>query len=113
MDDSSTLGRFLEQIDAADQAMRQHMAREWVHAASASLEQNEGTRLEDLLCLYDQLIELLEFEEVLLAEQPNVWGSARAAREDPKLVGLQLDRLRAQRAFWNEVRAAGSGPPAR
>ena len=56
-----------------ESAARQHMAREWVHAASASLEQNEGTRLEDLLCLYDQLIELLEFEVPLAQLKPGFY----------------------------------------
>src|SRR3954447_21715539 len=79
VDDSSTLEHFLEQIDAADEVMRQQAAQGQVPSASASLQPNENPSLEDLLCVYDQLIELLEFKEVLLAERPDVWASPRAA----------------------------------
>jgi hypothetical protein len=104
------LDRFLEEIDVADEVMRGKAAQGQGPSASA-LDQLEGAPLlEDLLSLYDQLIELLEFKEVLLAEQSDVWDSSGAACEDPKSIGLQLDRLRARRQFWEQVRTADPGP---
>lgn len=109
MDDSSTLERFLDEIDAADEVMRQDMAQGEVASSSTRLQRSGSPPLEDLLYLYDQLIELLEFKKVLLAEQRDVWASPRTAREDPRLLGLQLDRLRGRRRFWEGIRA-GPGP---
>ena len=110
MDDSSTLDRLLEDIDAADEVMRQQAARQ-IPTSAACGQPNGDAAVEDLLLLVDHLIELLEFKEVLLAEQPEVWDSPRTDREDPRVLGLQLDRLRAQRHFWEGMRSARCGPP--
>ncbi|MBO0706621.1 MAG: hypothetical protein J2P39_14950 [Candidatus Dormibacteraeota bacterium] len=111
MDDSSTLDRLLQDIDAADEAMREQAAKGTPTTdAEAWAQPNGNGPVEDLLSLVDQLIELLELKEVLLAEQPDVWSSPRTAREDPRVLGLQLDRLRERRDFWEGMRAPRSGP---
>lgn len=109
MDDNGTLDHFLEEIDAAAEVMCRQAANP-VLATPAYAQPHENGPVEDLLALLDQLIELLEFKEVVLAGHTEVWTSPRTAGEDPRLLGSQLDRLRARRHFWEGLRTARSGP---
>ena len=102
MDEGIKLDHLVERMDEADDALRRLGARRSV---------NEGNPASaaDLLQLYDQLIELLEFKRVLMTEQPQGLGDSSAAGEDPRVLGLQLDRLRARRRFWASAPGDGAG----
>ena len=102
MDEGIKLDHLVERMDEADDALRRLQAQRKVNGG------NQASAA-DLLQLYDQLIDLLEFKQVLMTEQSQGLGGWSAAGEDPRLLGLQLDRLRARRRFWAALPADGAG----
>jgi hypothetical protein len=92
------LDRFLEKIE--DAMPQQAALREAAAAASLQLQRNPRSEGMGLLHLYDELIALVEFTQALVAEQPEGLSGATHSGGDPRVLGLNLDRLRARRDFW-------------